>query len=801
MRARRLIAGLSAALFAASTLGWTSAGADTPPPSDWPATSTTQPSLDGWPNAIRISGANRFQTALAAALALRGAGTPTSYPFGSPDPGTTAGWFGLGSCPRSVIVVAGDNPADALAASSLSDATGNSTEPYLRISAAADQVFDPVGDFRRVDTDFAPILTTTSTRQGATALNIATRLGAQDLRSGGCTTAREAIIVGGTSAVPAGVETELVSIGYERVYRVAGASRYETARRVAESLGTANAPGTPTPTACTDARVDDGAARMTFYANSVVEYRASATECELLSKTVVLADGVNGADALAAGWWTSFWQVPMLLHNGSSSLPTATLEALQTLDVDNVIVLGGTARISATVVAQVQDATGQADVVRIAGVDRYDTSVKMAEQLGGWYSTGRGDEFAGSRVCIAASTGTASGWPDALSAGPWCARYAATERNAPVRALAPTTGIAPSTSAMSGLTRPAHDAVPVILVLANSATLSAAVQTFVSNAFTSSSTWCSSTASSVGCLAPGFATVFGGSNVIPDALVDRLSALMTGSTTVNTTARSPRLDDAFFTALDMSPVFDDMTGNTGAGRVCVARDDYANARWLFVRGATQSAQADAMMRSRYVNDADGIARSPGVGSPICVAATGGPLSVRAVSPAGPTSAGLALDPSDSWRIGLSATISASAPSSSSGIDSAADLSEGGTTSWSFTSNLSGVTLGISGSASSVTEATLNFTLVRGVTTSASSAPDRVSGTFSLFTASGTVQGTIAGEAILQAGVWKIRTRVSFTGGSGPVSAGSGALVADLTANAAGTLADDSMVWRLDGLTG
>ena len=29
----------------------------------------------------------------------------------------------------------------------------------------------------------------------------------------------------------------------------------------------------------------------------------------------------TGADALAAGWWTSFWQVPVLLHDGSSTLP------------------------------------------------------------------------------------------------------------------------------------------------------------------------------------------------------------------------------------------------------------------------------------------------------------------------------------------------------------------------------------------------------------------------------------------------------------------------------------------------
>jgi hypothetical protein len=798
MLPRRLIASLLA-VAAGSTFGLARAGADTPPPEAWPATSSLKPGLDGWPNAIRIAGANRFQTALATSLTRRGAGVAASYPFGSPDPAATDGWFGLGSCPRSVIVVAGDNPADALAASSLSDATGNSTEPYLRISAAADQVFDPVGDFRRVDTDFAPILTTTSTRQGATALNIATRLAAQDLRSGGCTTAREAIIVGGTSAVPASVEVELVSIGYDRVYRVAGASRYETARLVAESLGTANAPGSPTPTVCSDVRVDDGAARMAFYANSVVEHRASATECELLSRTVVLADGVTGADALAAGWWTSYWQVPMLLHNGSGALPTATREALQTLDVENVIVLGGTSRISTAIVDEVRDATGQADVIRIAGNDRYETSVKMAQSFGGWYSTGRGDEFAGSRACIAASTGTSLGWPDALSAGPWCARYSATSRNAPVRALVPTLGTLPTTSAVAALARPAHDAVPVILVPAGASVLPASVQSLLSNAFTSSSMWCSSISAPVGCLAPGFAVVFGGSTAIPDSLIDGLSSRMMGSATISSTDRSPQLDDAFFTTLDMGPVFDDTSGASGGGRACAMRDDYANARWLFVQGATQSANADVMMRGRYVRDADGMVRSPTLGSPVCVAAPAGTTGVRAVAGSGPASGAVTLDTVAARRVGLSSTISATAPLSSDGIDSTIDLSEGGATTWTFSSSPAGVSLSALGTSGSLTGSTLSLTLSRGPTTSAVASPDRVSGTFSLFTASGSVQGTIEGEALLVAGVWKVRGRVSFTGGSGPVVAGSGGFMADLAVNSAGTLADDSVVWRLDGL--
>lgn len=786
---RRLAVAITLA-FLVSSLGGAPTGAETRPPAEWPATSTMSPGLDGWPNAIRIFGANRYQTGLSAALTLVGSGAGTSYPYGSPDPSTADGWFGLDSCPRSVIVVAGDNPADALAASSLSDPTGQSSEPYLRISSAADQVFDPVGDYRRVDTDFAPVLVTRSTRQGATGLEIATRLAAQTLRSGECTTAREAIVVGGTSAVPSAVDAELLAIGYSRVFRIAGSSRYETARLVAESLGTASAPGGAN--ACTDVRVDDGTARMTFYANSVVEYRESATECELLNKTVVLTDGVNGADALAAGWWTSFWQVPMLLHNGGDELPSATRDALLAMDVENVIVLGGAARISADVAQDAKDAAGDARIVRIAGADRYATSIDMAEQLGGWYAVGQGVHSAGSRVCIAASTGTTAGWPDALAAGPWCGRYSATHANAPVRALAPTTGSKPTTSAVAGLARPARDAVPVILTPASSATLSASVSTFLSSNFPAASAWCSSNSAPAGCVAPGFAVMFGGPNSIPDSVVSSVSSLVHGGLAV-TNDRSPQFDAVFATRLDMSPVFADSTGATASARVCAQRDDIRNARWLAASGATSSATVDVMVGGRYRTDADGTARSPGLSSPFCGGVPEESLSVRAASLAGPANSPVTLDTRSSRWLGVSTTVSAQAPEAASGTESTDDPVAGGSTTWAFSGTTSALTLNIAGEALAILNFQLGLTLTRGL----GADPDQVLGEFSLFTDSGEVVGVVSAEALLQGGAWKVRGEVTLTGGLGAGS--TGGFTADLDAGMADGMADDSVVWQFDGL--
>lgn len=221
---------------------------------------------------------------------------------------TANDWWGAGTCPRAVIVVTGDNPADSLGASALSDPTHQSLEPLLQRTAAADPSFDRVGIFARADTDSAPILITASARSGAVSLSPATRIAANDMRRGGCTLARQAIVVGGPSAVPIGVDAELLSLGYREVFRVSGADRYETAALIARSLGTVGAPNSSLT--CVDPDTTDGSAHQTFYTNAVVELRESASSCRLLRRTVVLADGVTGADALAAGWWTSFGRCP-----------------------------------------------------------------------------------------------------------------------------------------------------------------------------------------------------------------------------------------------------------------------------------------------------------------------------------------------------------------------------------------------------------------------------------------------------------------------------------------------------------
>lgn len=776
-------------------------GTNASQPSRWPVGPGATPRLEGSAHALRLLGPDRFQTNLAVTLALRGRGGfpyTTSDRTGDGDTSLAAAsdWWGARSCPKSVIVVAGDNFADALAATSLSDPTDRGVGPLLERVAAADPLFDPVGGFARVDMALAPIIVTPSGRQRATSLAVSARIAAQDMAQGGCTTARSAVIVGGVGAVPRSIEPDLLSIGYTQVFRVAGLDRFDTAARVAQALGTRPVPdGT---TACVDGDVTDGSARMAFYAPSVIEARDSATSCRLLGRTVVLTDGGTGADALAAGWWTSFWQVPVLLTAPDGTLPGPTRAALQTTAINNLVVLGGPARISDAVLAEAQALTG-ASVLRVAGADRYATAVEMARRLGGWWPTGDATDSAGSLVCVAASGGQGAnslGWPDALGAGPFCGAIngAAANPGAPIRALPPAAGAAPSAT-LGG--RPARDAVPVLLVAPQSSTLPAATSSFLASVFPTGN-WCSSAATLPACVAPGFAVAFGGRAVVADEALQDAETLVTGGTYQVADDITPTVAGGFTTGLDLSPVFAG-GGGTGTNRQCFPRSALLAVRWLSVfsdSAATQfDSEFDVMMTGRYVSDADGGGRTLGVSAPVCVLFNGnaqGLSYVGGVSLSGRATPRTALSYGAVQRLTMSANLAQAGVTGSGAASDSTELAVG--TTWTYTSMpVAPVQVTIkTGSPASVSGAMLTLTVTRGATVNA---PNTVAGTFALSTTSGVVAGTVTGEALLSTGVWRIRGRSQFdpTGGA----AGSGGFSADITLGNPGT-EDDTVSWRLDG---
>jgi ell wall binding domain 2 (CWB2) len=798
---RRLAAAMACATAALAGLAAPLAAAPSPTePAAWPKVPGLSPRMVATSNSVRLTGNDRYETNLAAVLAVRGRG---GLPFTSPDPGSTnltasSAWWGLNSCPRAVIITAGDSFADSLSATSLSAPNARGVGPLLERVAAADPLFDVPGGFARLDLFRAPIVLTQSGRQGATRLGATARTAVADLARGGCTTARVAVIVGGPSAVPVGVEADLLSLGVTEVFRLAGANRFDTAGKVATAMGTSPIP--PSVTSCASVGTLEGPTRMFNPAPSVVEDHTSATSCRLLGRSIVLTDGITGADALAAGWWTSFHQVPLLYVDNGGVLPQATKDALAIMEIENIIVLGGTTRVPDAVAAEAAGLARGAAITRISGSDRTGTSLEMARRFGGWWSTGQGQSYAGSMICLASSAGSgaaATGWPDALAAGPWCgaANGAAANPNAPVRALAPVNGVAPRTTA--GLvTRPARDAVPVILLPPGQSDLPASVREFLTDAFVPGSGWCSSVTAAPACLAPGFVVVFG--DGVGQGAEAAAATLVSGSVAPIGPERTPSIAEPFVTDLDMAPVY---TGAAAVRSACFARGALNSVRWLqSLKAAGDQEQAvDVFTAGIYRADADAKARSPRQSAPVCVpVGTSSAPSVRGVSMSGWASDRRQVVYADD-PLTLSGTVTQSSPSSVTGAPGEL-ATPGAATSWTYSSAPAGLVLSVGVAPRPVTQAAIGVTYRRGPDAGTLIRTDTCSGAISLTTAQGAVTGSFGGELLVVGSKVMCRAPIAMIGFDDRGTVVRGAIAIDLSLGAPGA-PDDVISWRFDAIEG
>lgn len=187
----------------------------------------------------------------------------------------------------------------------------------------------------------------------------------------------DVIILGDTSIVSASVEDEIGDLPGVDVERIAGSDAYSTAVEVAELVG--SSPGRPG----------------TFARQG---------------RTALLATGAKFPDALAAGPLAYRGQHPVLLSH-SDELPEDVVEFLDDSGTDHVVILGGTAAIS-TAVERELDALA-IDVTRWRGPDRYETAVRIAEELLG--NSSPQSCFDGSEVGLAYGRRS----PDAIVSGPY----------------------------------------------------------------------------------------------------------------------------------------------------------------------------------------------------------------------------------------------------------------------------------------------------------------------------------------------------------------------------------------------
>jgi putative cell wall-binding protein len=227
-----------------------------------------------------------------------------------------------------------------------------------------------------LDTDGAAMLLTDGTTITSSALTTMIRM------SGTINVGLKYVhLVGGTSAISAGIATQLAASGFV-VKRISGADRYATADAVAAEV-----------------KAQNGGNIGTFGG-----YR-----------TAFLVNGNGFADAIAASGIAYDNKLPIYLTDGST-LSAGTSASMKTNKIQKVIVLGGTAAIAETVKAAALAVSTVVTTQRISGADRYETATALATAVAA-VDTAR-------RVKVVLVDGT--NFPDGLAAGQYAASINAT---------------------------------------------------------------------------------------------------------------------------------------------------------------------------------------------------------------------------------------------------------------------------------------------------------------------------------------------------------------------------------------
>ncbi len=141
-------------------------------------------------------------------------------------------------------------------------------------------------------------------------------------------------VLGGTAAVPAGVDAQLAQAGFQ-VVRLAGSGREATAVQVAEQI--------------------------------IERFGALPLD------TVMVATADNWPDAVTLGQIGAWWGAPVLL-TPSGALNADTEAMLARLAPSTVVVAGGVVAISDEVQARIESITGPGSTIRLGGTTRFGTA-------------------------------------------------------------------------------------------------------------------------------------------------------------------------------------------------------------------------------------------------------------------------------------------------------------------------------------------------------------------------------------------------------------------------------------------
>lgn len=177
-------------------------------------------------------------------------------------------------------------------------------------------------------------------------------------------------ILGGTAVVSTTMENKIKDSGFRSIIRLAGTDRYGTSVKIAENLSVKA--GTP----------------------------------------IVLVSGEDYPDALSISSIAAQMQYPILLsHN--DEIDKITCMEIAAINPGKVYIIGEEGAVGKNIEKQISQLTGLGmdDIIRIGDIDRYATSVSVAQYF----------NLSGEDICIA----TGDSFPDALSGSVYAANHKA----------------------------------------------------------------------------------------------------------------------------------------------------------------------------------------------------------------------------------------------------------------------------------------------------------------------------------------------------------------------------------------
>ncbi|WP_186430157.1 cell wall-binding repeat-containing protein [Clostridium sp. BSD9I1] len=174
-------------------------------------------------------------------------------------------------------------------------------------------------------------------------------------------------ILGGTGVVSSAIEQKIKDSGFQTIKRISGMDRYETASKIAENL-----------------EIKEGS-------------------------PVVIVSGENFPDALSVSSAAAVNQYPILLV-AQNEIPDAIKKKLLELKPGKVFIIGLQGAISEAVENQISQLTAldKSNIVRIGGMDRFETSIEVAKKF----------NLSGSVGCVASG----NNFPDALAGSIYAAK-------------------------------------------------------------------------------------------------------------------------------------------------------------------------------------------------------------------------------------------------------------------------------------------------------------------------------------------------------------------------------------------